>query len=379
MRARKLANVLCAWIYFLIGGVYAAYQVLIPRVIASLGGSPQAISLLVASLFLGSVLTTLISGEISERFGKRITLIISCAALAAGCLMVCAAKNIWVAIAGIMISGFGIGGNEGATLSILEDANPDNSDQVLCYVMALYGLGGFLVPLLTERWFPQDSYRPVLMIFSALYTASSVWALLAGKVDTVCVFRPEKQKGMAVSILWTNKTLLLSVLALAVYCGLESGLTYYAVDVFGRFGSSAAGSYAVSAYWLAVMVGSFTGGLVKNMLQCLSLLLLAGGTGVALVLLIPSIPLKIGLMCLVGLLLGPAYGLISYLGGHSAPENSGMAYAAMAFGASLGGAAFQPVAAAVLGAFPVTATYLLVIAFCVLDAYLVHVVRKREG
>ena len=38
-------------------------------------------------------------------------------------------------------------------------------------------------------------------------------------------------------------------------------------------------------------------------------------------------------MCLIGLLLGPAYGLISFLGGHSAPENSGMAYAAMAFGA----------------------------------------------
>ena len=131
MQPRKLANLLSSWAYCLVGSTYAAYQVLIPRIIATLGGSTQAVSLLVASLFLGSVLTTLISGEISEHYGKRTTLLIASSALAVGCFLVFSAEHIWLAIAGLMLSGFGIGGTEGSTMSIVEDANPDNSDRVL--------------------------------------------------------------------------------------------------------------------------------------------------------------------------------------------------------------------------------------------------------
>ena len=253
-------------------------------------------SLLVASLYLGSVLTTLVSGEISERFGKRTTVLISCIALTVGCLLVLSANDIWVAILGLLVSGFGIGGNEGATMSIIEDANPDNSDRVLCYVMALYGLGGFLVPLLVESAFGESAYKPVMILFAVLYALSSVLTFLSRGIDQVCIFHGGEQKGLTISIVWKNRILFLSILALAMYCGLESGLTYYATEVFGLFGDVSAGSYAVSAYWLAVMVGSFTGGLFKNTLKYLSALLVGGGILVALVLLVPTMGIKVALM-----------------------------------------------------------------------------------
>ena len=107
-RNRRIVTVLCTWVHFIIGGVYAAYQILIPRLIEALGGSTLAVSLLVASLFLGSVLTSLISGEISERYGSRVTMIISCLALTAGCVLVILSGNIWTAILGLLMSGFGM-------------------------------------------------------------------------------------------------------------------------------------------------------------------------------------------------------------------------------------------------------------------------------
>ena len=378
-RNRRTVTVLCTWVHFIIGGVYAAYQILIPRLIEALGGSTLAVSLLVASLFLGSVLTSLISGEISERYGSRVTMIISCLALTAGCVLVILSGNIWTAILGLLMSGFGIGGNEGAGMSIIEEANPDDSDRKLCYAMALYGLGGFLVPIFVERCFDPDSYRPTMVIMAVLFGLTACLVLRMKMIDSFAPVRSEKDKGLSVSIIWNNRILALSILAQAIYCGLESGLTYYATEVFGSFGSASAGSYAVSAYWLAIMIGSFTGGLMKNALRYLSGLLVAGGIGVAAVLLIPSMNVRIGLMFLIGLLFGPAYGLIAYLGGHSAPENTGMAYAAMAFGASMGGAAFQPLAAAVLGSFSVTSAYYLVIVFCLVDAALISTIRKRSA
>ncbi len=373
---RRAATLLCTWVHFLIGGVYAAFQVLIPRMIVALGGSTLAVSLLVASLFLGSVLTSLISGEISERFGSRVTMIVSCLALVTGCVLVIVSGSIWTAIVGLLMSGFGIGGNEGAGMSIIEIANPGDSDRKLCYAMALYGLGGFLIPIFVERCFAPGSYRPVMMIMAVLFGITAFQVFRQKMIDSFAAERGEEKKGLSVSIIWNNKILALSILAQAIYCGLESGLTYYATEVFGSFGSVSAGSYAVSAYWLAIMIGSFTGGLMKNALRYLSGLLIAGGIGTLAVLFIPSLSVKVGLMFVIGLLFGPAYGLIAYLGGHSAPENTGMAYAAMAFGASIGGAAFQPLAAAVLAAFPVRAAYILVFFMCILDSILIRKIRE---
>lgn len=377
MQPRKLANLLSSWAYCLVGSTYAAYQVLIPRIIAALGGSTQAVSLLVASLFLGSVLTTLISGEISEHYGKRTTLLIASSALAVGCFLVFAANHIWIAIAGLMLSGFGIGGTEGSTMSIVEDANPDNSDRVLCYVMALYGLGGFVVPLFVEKFTDGSTYKPVMLVFVILHIMTLVFTLLGKRVDEVCVYSGVKE-GLTVSIIWTNRTLLLSIIALAMFSGLESGLTYYATEIFGLFGDVSAGSYAVSAYWLAAMCGSLIAGSIKNAVRYLPVMLTVGSICVAGVLLIPVIPVKIGIMLIIGVLLGPVYSLTTYLGGHSAPENTGMAYAAMSFGASIGGVAFQPLAAAAIGSFPVTAAYVLVIILCLCDAVLIRVIEKRE-
>ena len=377
MQPRKMANFLSSWAYCLVGSTYAAYQILIPRIIAVLGGSAQAVSLLVASLFLGSVLTTLISGEISEHYGKRMTLFIASAALATGCFLVFAADNIWVAIAGLMMSGFGIGGTEGSTMSIVEDANPENSERVVCYVMALYGLGGFIVPLIIERCTQGNTYRPVMLVLVLFHIISVIITVFARRVDEVCVYN-EDTKGLTVSIIWKNKTLLLSVIALATFCGLESGITYYATEVFGYFGNASAGSYAVSMYWLTAMLGSVIAGTLKDTARYLSYMLLAGSACVAGILLIPAVPVKVGIVFLLGFLIGPAYSLLTYLGGHSAPENTGMAYAAMAFGASIGGVAFQPVAAALIGTFPVTAAYVLVIVLCIADAFLARVIRRRE-
>ena len=378
MQPRKLANLLSSWAYCLVGSTYAAYQVLIPRIIATLGGSTQAVSLLVASLFLGSVMTTLISGEISERYGKRTTLLIASSALATGCFLVFCANNIWMAIAGLMLSGFGIGGTEGSTLSIVEDANPDNSDRILCYVMALYGLGGFVVPLLIERFTDSSAYKPVMIVFVVLHILSLMFTVLGKRIEEVCVFSGGNKDGLTVSIIWTNKTLLLSIIALAMFCGLESGLTYYATEVFGFFGSTSAGSYAVSAYWLAAMTGSLLAGTVKNSVKYLPSMLILGSICIAAVLLFPAIPVKLVIMLIAGILLGPVYSLTTYLGGHSAPENTGMAYAAMAFGASIGGVAFQPLAALAIGSFPVTAAYVLVIVLCILDSFLIRVIEKKE-
>lgn len=377
MQPRTQANLLSSWAYCLVGSTYAAYQILIPRIIATLGGSTQAVSLLVASLFLGSVLTTLISGEISEHYGKRTTLLIASAALALGCFMVFAAENIWVAIAGLMMSGFGIGGTEGSTMSIVEDANPGNSERVVCYVMALYGLGGFVVPILIEKFTEGNTYRPVMLVFVLLHIVSLIFTFFARRINEVCVFN-EDTEGLTVSIIWKNKTLLLSVIALAIFCGLESGLTYYATEVFGYFGNASAGSYAVSMYWLTAMFGSIIAGTLKDTARYLSGMLMAGSACVAAVLLIPSIPVKIGIVFVMGFLLGPGYSLLTYLGGHSAPENTGMAYAAMSFGASIGGVAFQPLAAAAIGSFPVTAAYVLVIILGIIDAVLVSIIRRRE-
>ena len=116
----------------------------------------------------------------------------------------------------------------------------------------------------------------------------------------------------------------------------------------------------------------------SHALTYLPSMLILGSICIAAVLLIPAIPVKLVIMLLAGILLGPVYSLTTYLGGHSAPENTGMAYAAMAFGASIGGVAFQPLAALAIGPFPVTAAYVLVIALCILDSFLIRVIEKRE-
>ncbi len=360
-----------------VGAIYASYQVLISDVARAFGAGENEMALLIASVFSGSALIALVLGEVSERFGKRLGISAALLLSGAGALVVSASGGIPAAAVGLAMSGFGIGGCETITMSLVEDNNPETSDRVMCVVMAMFGFGGFVAPVAISAFVPSGGFRAVFVLFGVLQLA--LLALHAAFKDIDRFGAVEAgQKGFAAAKVLKNPCLVLAMAALFLYVGVESVITYWAGELFASFGAAESGAAAVSAYWLAIMAGSLVSSRLKNPARVLPLLLLLGAGFILLLVFAAEAQIKVAAMFAVGLMFGPAYAVICFIGGHSEREHSAAAYSLMGFAASVGGIAIQPAVAAVLSGLSIAAAYLAAAALTVADALLVAAAARRS-
>ncbi len=359
-----------------IGAVYASYQVLVGRIARELGAGESEMALLIASVFSGAALIALVMGEISERVGKRVGIISALLLSGAGAFIVSLSGSVAAAAVGLAMSGFGIGGCETITMSLVEDNNPDTSDRVMCFVMAMFGLGGFAAPMAVSALVPDGEFRAVFLFFGAVQLA--MFGLHAGFRDIDRFGAVQKgQRGLAAARLLKSPRLVLAMAALFIYVGVESVITYWAGELFTAFGSAQSGAAAVSAYWLAVAVGALLSSRLKNPARLLPLLLILGAGCILCVVFVGEAVLKVCAMFAVGLLFGPAYAVICYIGGHSSREHSAAAYSLMGFAGSVGGIVLQPAVAAVSAGSSLGTVYILAAALTVLDAATVVAAARR--
>lgn len=380
MDKKKRFNLLAALHFLFIGSVYAALQILATVICDNLSPGDD-ISSLVSSIFAGAAVTVLLMSELTERKTHRFAIITGCLCVSAGALLIIFAEKMWHVVAALLLCGFGIGGSQSTVMSLLEFANPCAGEKVLCLDMALYGLGGFITPIIIRTCFAEKTYIPEFLVIAVIsFMLTAVYILFRG-LDS---YEPEKitddkHRGASFMKVLDNRVLLISMAGLALFVGLESAITYWAVNVFEGIGAGDKGSFAVSIYWIASMAGGFISGLIKNASHHLPLMMASGALLIPSVILIPSPFAKLACMFLIGLIIGPAYTLLSYLGGHSCGRNSAAGYTMMSLGANLGGALMQPLVSFVASRVTVAAVFYTAAVFCVICSLLAFFINRTTA
>lgn len=351
-------------------GLLSAIGPVLPDLARKIGSSLEEVGVLFSALFVGAVATQSISGQLTERFGTRRTLLVGIILFGAGLLGVTLSPSLPVAVVCMLFAGLGDG-----ILVVIANVlvvQSFNARRLVALNMAnvFFGFGAIAGPVLAA--FSLQTWQTAIPTFWAL----SLVVMLP--VPLVLLMRLpgsgsedvdlEPQRSVYRSpLLWLFGTVLL------LYVGVEIGIGGWGATFLTRTTSLDAANAALvlSAFWIAFTCGRLLAAFLSAI--CPPHLLLAGtivGTLLGVLLLLlgsDSSMLTIGAMLWIALCLGPVFptvlGMVTSLFQQSAAR-ARAASAVMVMG-SMGGMILPWLQGIVLvGVGPLV--YLLFLLFCTL-------------
>ena len=343
MEIKKHFNNFTYVLFFFLGCIFAANQLMVHYVRQALNATEMQLGMMIGSIYIGSMLMALALGELSERTGKRNASIIAAGCFGTGALLVVVSGYVELSIVSYFIYGCGVGGLEAMLFSLIGDYNGKHASRHMNLTQALFSIGAFISPIVLNSIVTYIVYRPVYIFVWILMYLLAVIFLIDKSVDDFAVKSSEKTGGLTIFKLARKPAMLIFMLVLMTAIGCETALTYWLVNYFDLIGASSLGAFGLSVYWFFSIPGRVIGSRVtdpgKYLMQCFILC----SIGIVFLLVIPNPLLKLGGIAVVGLALAPVYPSISTIGGSLFPENSGAAYSLMVFSCGFGGAAAQPI------------------------------------
>ncbi|MCL2165303.1 MAG: MFS transporter [Oscillospiraceae bacterium] len=142
---------LISFVYILtVGFVFAVYQSLLNDIneFFKLDGAFSGI--LITMYFVGSLFAPAVAGEVSDRAGKKVTLIAACSVMVSGIVIVSLARGVAVAGIGILLMGAGGCTFEGLLSAKITDNNPLDAEKFMNFSQVFFCIGAFLGPMLSR-------------------------------------------------------------------------------------------------------------------------------------------------------------------------------------------------------------------------------------
>lgn len=360
------------------GCCFAANQLLVSHVTLFFSASETEMGFMISALYIGSMVMVLFFGEFAERAGKRIASAVASLLVCLGSLVVTMAPGTGIAIAGFALYGAGIGGFESSVISLVADKHANRANRIINMLQALFSTGAVLSPLLLSALLPDDGFRPAYILIAALFGATAVYFMTAKSIDDFAV-KNESSGGLTIFKLLKNPLLVWYMLAMILFCGTESTVTYWISTYFAGQGFAGLGAVALSGYWLASIVGRVIGSRFKSAATLAVPCFLLAAVAAVLLLVVPGGIGKVCMVFLFGLAYAPLYGGLQVLGGNLFPKNTAAAYALMIFAGGFGGTFFQPVISAIVRSGWSGNIYLMVAGICVAVAVLMYFTNRRAA
>ncbi len=337
----KTFHVFSLFVFFMLGGFLAANQILVQNIALALGATKQQMGLMISALFTGSTLAVLFIGELGHRMGKRQAAGLTSLAVAAGSIVILLANNLLLVTAGFFIYGSGVGGYESTVMSLAADNQGTGANRSLNILQSLFSLGAVLTPLLLALLLKGSAYRPLYAASALFYLLSTLFYLFYRKIDRFAV-EGIPRKGLTFLHLVKDPRMILLMFAMFIHIGSETALTYWIGSYYASVGLSDLAALSLSVYWFSSIVGRLLASRFHSPARIIApaYTLAAGGT--ALLVLLPSAPLKLLAMALVGIGFSPVYVGLTLIGSGLYPTDTAPVFSLMVFSAGLGGVAFQP-------------------------------------
>jgi fucose permease len=170
-----VSTLLCLYATF----VFAVDAQVYPSVLTSIVQSPVQQGFLLSSLFLFFPLSSILSGAVSDRVGKKTVLIVAGLFLAIPFATTAWVDPFWIRVLAVLFFGFGIGALESQTSAFLADTHPGRERSIINIAQASFSLGAAGGPFLIAMAF---RFNPELEVNALL------WTVVAGTLTMVLGF-----------------------------------------------------------------------------------------------------------------------------------------------------------------------------------------------
>lgn len=365
-------------IFSLMGCFLAANQAIVANIAQALGGSEAEMGYMVSALYLGSMIAVPFEGELAVAFGKRIAVVISALMVCVGAVLMLICQSIPVAIVGLTVYGAGIGGYESINMSLVADNRPEDSNQFLNLLQALFSIGAMISPLIIAKYLRSDEFRPMYAVLLGCYTFLMLYFLMDRRIDTFATRDKKEENGFVFLKLLKNGKMLIYMLAMFIYLGSETALTFWIGSLYTQAGIGEYGAMALSSYWFASIFGRLLGSRVKSPKSIVVPCFAIGAAGYFVVAFVPGVIAKTLAVIVMGIAFAPLYAGIAIIGGELFPEYSAPAFSLMIFAAGLGGVLFQPIISLFLSSGNAAAAYWIAGILSAATALVLAVMQGRE-
>ena len=374
----KRYNASSVLIFSLMGAFLAANQAIVANIATALGGSEAEMGYMVSALYLGSMLAVPFEGELAVAFGKRMAIVISALMVCIGAVMMLVCQSVLVAILGLTVYGAGIGGYESINMSLVADNRPEDANQFLNLLQALFSIGAMISPLIIARYLRSDEFRPMYAVLLVCFVILLLYFLLDKRIDTFASWDKREENGLVFLKLMKNGKMLIYMAAMFIYLGSETALTFWIGSLYSQAGIGEYGAMALSAYWFASIFGRLLGSRVKSPRSIVVPCFAVGAAGYFIVAFVPGVIAKTLAVIIMGIAFAPLYAGIAIIGGELFPEYSAPAFSLMIFAAGLGGVLFQPIISLFLSNGNAAAAYWIAGILSAVTAIVLAAMHSRE-
>lgn len=371
-------NISACVIFFLHGCIFAGNQLLVEQVSTALNATETQKGALIGAFYFGQMLLCLFFGELSERAGKRRSAAAAAIVAFFGTLMVALSASIPLTTVGFFLFGSGLGSFEAAMFALCADNNAGASNRLLNFTQGLFSIGAVLSPALLGLVLKNDEFRIPYIVIAALCAAAGIYFICSKKIDSFAVKTPV-ERGVAILSLMKNTAVLAYMAAIAVFIGAETALTYWVFDYFDTLSAKELAGYALSAYWCASILGRFAASRLRSAKRLVAPCFAVAALGFALLLLLPTPPLKFVGIIVASVGFAPLYAGISSLAGDLLPERSGSVYALMIFAVNAGGLLFQPIISSFAQFSDIRIAFAVALGICVIAAAAMWLFHHRRA
>ena len=197
----------------------------LPQIAASLSpAEPNRAQLVITSFVFGMGLGTLFAGPLSDRFGRKSTI------LGGMVLYICAAAFAWAAnslemlLLARVLQGFGAAAPRTVSMAMVRDLYSGTTmARILSFVMMIFTLVPALAPLMGQAVISFYGWHAIFLAYVAFATLISIW-LWARQAETL---PPELRRPLALASLWaatvdimSRRIVVLSILAQTLTLGM---------------------------------------------------------------------------------------------------------------------------------------------------------------
>lgn len=266
---------------FLVFGMFnAAIGPVLSELAEQTGSTLAAVGSVITFLFLGSLVTQLAAGPLTDRYGQK-PLLLTSLVLVAVCLPAFInARSLPLMLTMVFFTGMGQGGLDLGANLIVSSAYPKNNTSVLNLLHFFFGLGAILGPVVVSLTLVTLGSGLIVHWFAA-----AVFLALGVIVFTMRETRPENKPGTGeqnatisnAKSVYLSPILWLVCIMILVYVGVEYGSGSWASRYMASTTGLAIenGALVTSAYWAALTLGRLGGAALGRRVTRIRLLIAA--------------------------------------------------------------------------------------------------------
>ncbi len=325
---------------FVFGFVTGGVQLVLADIAGEFKMQYTAMGSIVTMYFIATLCMPILFGHIGDKFGKKKVLALAFVFFLSGCLLAMFAQNAAGLYIGMFVMGAGVSVGECMGTAALSDSHPERSEKNLNLSQSFFSGGSVVSPFIIMALMGAGFSWRIVYISSAVIFLFFIPLL---KMSAFPVRPPEgghTLERQSVFSLLKSKILIVLVICLMIYVGIESGVAYFADSFFTvELGQQAFSAAAISLYWLAVTLSRILFGVINVNAQKV----LAASFGLAAVVLVflaisTNAPLALALCIVVGFLYGPIWPMLVAQAAKRFTASSGTVTSIMMIGGGAGGA-----------------------------------------